>query len=546
MGGRSRSTTRRLHGLERKLDGLRAPELPGAPAFTEFRDDPVRFAQEVLGMESPVRLSTGSPYQWEILEAVRDHERVVVRTGHGTGKTTALAAAALWWLLTRPDSKVVWCAPNWTRQVIRTGFGAIGYRIRRARVPLPLIQTKGSVTVDGFGDEWSIFGVPATEPDRIEGVHADGGVLLIMDETKGIRQDVYDALQGALTGGEDSRLVMASTPGAPQGAFYRACTDDSGFWKQIHVSGKDSSRVSPTYIASQAHQYGVDSAFYQVRVKGEFADAEEGQLFSFALLERATAAKVEPGPMALGVDVARSVAGDQNAVCVARGGQVEKFVLWRSPDLMATVAKVVDVAAVALPQRVTVDAGGVGAGVADRLRQLRFPVSQVQFGGGARDTTRFRNRRAELYWSLRELLEQGRVSLPDDDELVADLLAIRYRFTQDGRIELAPKDEIRQKLGRSPDRADALALALETLEGGGPVTGCITGTFTLGGEPRLLATWEEPPPRVSPDTRRVVVRELATGEEREAWTVDAREFAERGTHVIIGPAVRPAAGVARE
>ena len=481
MGGRSRSTTRRLHGLERKLDGLHAPELPGAPAFTEFRDEPVRFAREVLGVESATRRSDGSAYQWEILEAVRDHERVAIRSGHGTGKTTSMAMLALWWLLTRPDSKVVWCAPQFDRQVRRIGFGAIRQLVRRAVVPLPIEVQAGRVVVDGFGEEWAIVGLPATEPDRIEGVHADGGVLLLMDETKGIGQDVYDALQGALTGGEDSRLVVASTPGAPLGPFFRACNEGEGFWRQIHLSSEDSSRVNAKWVEGRAREWGVESALYQMRVKGEFADAGEGQLFSYALVEKAQAAAVAPGPVTLGVDVARSIAGDVNAVCVARGGKVEKFVLWRSPDLMATVARVMGEAGQVLPESIAVDAGGVGAGVVDRLAQLRFRVQGVQFGGGAQDSQRFRNRRAELFWGLRELLEQGKVSLPDDDELVADLTSVRYRFTQDGRVELEPKDEIRKKLGRSPDRADALVLAVAHLSAKKVVSGCLMGTFSLAG-----------------------------------------------------------------
>jgi phage terminase large subunit len=481
MGGRSRSTTRRLHGLERKLDGMQAPDLPGAPAFAEYRHEPVRFAQEVLGVESATRRSDGSPYQWHILEAVRDHERVAIRSGHGTGKTTSLGILALWWLLTRPDSKVVVVAPQFARQVRGVVFAAIRQLARRARTALPVELQAGRVVVEGFGEEWAVLGMPATEPDRIEGIHAEGGVLLLMDETKGIGQDVYDALQGALTGGDDSRLVVASTPGAPQGPFFRACNDGEGWWKQIHLSSEDSSRVNPKWVEGRAREWGVESALYQMRVRGEFADAGEGQLFSFALVEKAQAADVAPGETTLGVDVARSIAGDVNAVCVARGGRVERFTLWRSPDLMVTVGRVIHEAGQVLPKGILVDAGGVGAGVADRLKQLRFAVEAVQFGGGASDPQRFRNRRAELYWGLRELLEQGKVSLPEDDELVADLTSVRYRFTQDGRVELEPKEELRKKLGRSPDRADALVLAVARLAQPKPVAAVLNGHFTMGG-----------------------------------------------------------------
>src|SRR5206468_3203492 len=101
------------------------------------------------------------------------------------------------------------------------------------------------VTVSGYGMEWGIIGLPATDPSRIEGMHAEGGLLLLLDETKGISQEVFDALQGALSGGEDSRLVIASTPGGASGPFYRACTNASGLWTVHHLSSEDSSIVSP-------------------------------------------------------------------------------------------------------------------------------------------------------------------------------------------------------------------------------------------------------------------------------------------------------------
>jgi len=87
-------------------------------------------------------------------------------------------------------------------------------------------------------------------------------------------------------------------------------------------------------------------------------------------------------------------------------------------------------------------------------------VSAVHFGGAPNDRQRFRNQRAELFWLLREALEKEELGLPDDEELIADLSALRYSFDQAGRIVLEFKDEVRKRLGRSPDRGDAVALAV--------------------------------------------------------------------------------------
>lgn len=451
---------RRLDALERKIALLTVPRGRQAD-FARYREDPVAFREEILGYPSATRRSSGEPYQDVILQAVQSHSRVAIQAGHGVGKTRVLASLALWWLLPRPYSRVVIVAPQFERQVRGVVFSELARLARRARTPLPLQLLAGQVSVTGYGLSWGIVGLPATAPDRIEGQHAEGGLLLLLDETKGVPQDCFDALMGALTGGEDSRLVVASTPGGTSGPFYRACTDQTGRWKVFRLSAEDSSLVSPAWCADRGHDWGRESPLYQSRVQGEFADAGDGQLFGLALLEHAMGRPaVENGTVTVGVDVARSISGDQNCIAVARGGKVERLVLWRSPDLMATVSRVAQEVAMTQSKTIRVDATGVGSGVVDRLRELRFPVEEVHFGGAASDPTRFRNLRAELFWGLRESLESGAAGLPDDDELVADLVGLRYAFDQAGRVIIEAKDETRRRLGRSPDRADAVALAL--------------------------------------------------------------------------------------
>jgi hypothetical protein len=206
----------------------------------------------------------------------------------------------------------------------------------------------------------------------------------------------------------------------------------------------------------------VGSPIYEARVLGQFPDAGEGVLFPLHLLE-ATVGREVPEPeddaVTLGVDVARSIAGDLNAIAIARGGELVPPVTWHSADTMQVVERVIHEVAKRGPRLMRVDVGGPGAGVCDRLRQLGHSVEEVHFGGAPRDGKRFKNRRAELFWLLRERLERGDVSLPDDDHLIADLASIRYFFAADGRIQLEAKEEVRKRVGHSPDRADAVALA---------------------------------------------------------------------------------------
>jgi len=463
--------------LDRRLEALEARQqrqtVPQAvqDRFGPYRDNPVGFVGDVLGAESATRRSNGEPYQFSVLGDLVEHPRVAVRSGHGVGKTAIDAWAALWWLLTRPFSRVLVLAPEFARQVRAIVFSEIRRWARRSRVALPVEVLANRVLVAGHGEEWSATGMSAAgESDRLEGFHAPGGVLLICDETKGIPQESFDAVQGALSGLEDSRLLVTSVPGgAGAGPFWKAC-EDAGRWVVHHLPSTDSSLVSSQWVADRAKDWGEGSPLYECRVLGRFADAGEGVLFPLPLLEAATSRVLvvpEDASLALGVDVARSVAGDQNAIAVMRGGRLERLVLWRSPDTMQTVQRVLAVVAETGAQQLAVDVGGPGGGVVDRLRQLGRTVDGVAFGSAATDPTRFVNRRSELYWGVREGLEKGTLALPDDDELVADLSAIRYAFDQRGRIALESKDDVRARLGRSPDRADAVVLAVWAAIGGG-------------------------------------------------------------------------------
>ncbi|MCH7876332.1 MAG: protein kinase, partial [Gemmatimonadetes bacterium] len=218
--------------------------------------------------------------------------------------------------------------------------------------------------------------MPATEPDRIEGMHSEAGVLLVLDETKGIPQDVYDALQGALTG-EDNRLLVTSTPGGPSGPFWRIWQRGGDAWRLHHIPSTDSSQVSQQWVAERAREWGTNAPVYQARVLGEFPDSGEGVLFPLSLLEPGVRPPIdvpENPKVVLGVDVARSIAGDLNCIAVARGPRLEATVTWRSADTMQVVSRVLHEAARCGPHHIRVDVAGVGAGVVDRLKQLGHRV----------------------------------------------------------------------------------------------------------------------------------------------------------------------------
>ncbi len=160
----------------------------------------------------------------------------------------------------------------------------------------------------------------------------------------------------------------------------------------------------------------------------------------------------------LGVDVAR-FGSDKTALCVRRGWRVESLRSFTRIDTMRTAGEAAALVRDHDIPAVFVDEGGLGAGVVDRLRELGAPVHGVQFGGKARQSGRFANMRAELFWELRRLFNDNLIAIPRDEELISQLLGLRYDVTSAGQVKMESKSSLRKRGLRSPDKADALALA---------------------------------------------------------------------------------------
>lgn len=450
---------RQLKNLRETAEELEAPQ-DLEDRFGPYREDPVGFVEEILGVEP-------EPYQAEVLSAAAQDSRITWRAAHGVGKTTVLSWTLVWWLLTRPFSRVLIVAPAYERQVGRYLLPEVRKWNRRAPESLPIEVRAQTVEVAGFGREWFATGVQASDPSKIEGAHAES-VAVLADEAKGLPADVVAALHGTQTDQSGDRLYMlASVPGGPSGPFYDSCRSDA--WTSFHTAASDSSLVSDIWIDERREEWGEGSPLFTARVEGEFPEEDEGTLFPLSDLEAAAERTVEftdgSPPPSFGVDPARH--GDDRSA----------LAIWRGPELMTLETRqgrnTVEVASWIAseinrrePASVSVDEIGIGAGVVDRLEQLghRSVVNGVNVGASAERSDLYANIRAEVFWQLREALERGEVSLPDHDDLLAELSAFRFDYSSRGKIVLESKSETKRRVGRSPDLADAVALGFQAHE----------------------------------------------------------------------------------
>lgn len=424
-----------------------------------LRSDPVFFCREVLGVDPWSR-------QREVLAALCGHDRVSVRSGHGTGKSFIASCAALWFLYAFYPAKVITTAPTQT-QVRHVLWNEIRRLHARARVPLG-----GSVLEERIqlGDDAFAMGIATDAAERLQGYHAEH-LLVILDEAPGVRPEIWEAAETLLTG-RVGKILAIGNPTVPAGLFYDTFREGSD-WERLKISCLDSPNlrdegmyprlVGRRWIEARRREWGEGTPLWQARVLGEFPDDATNVLVPRPWLESLPVIAARCGELRLGVDVARH-GEDATVFCLRDDAGVihdEEQHGWTTMQTTGSVMQLVETHGI-LPENVFIDDTGVGAGVTDRLREQGQQVTAVVAAARADDPAHFTNRRAEMFWRLREALSPdapARLAVPRAfAALRRELTALTYGLASSGAIYLDKKTELRASLHGSPNHADALAL----------------------------------------------------------------------------------------
>jgi len=371
----------------------------------------------------------------------------------------------LWTLFTKFPSKTVVTAPT-TAQL----FDALFSELKRwaSKLPLPLqelIEVKAErIELKNAPSESFITARTsrAEQPEALQGVHSDF-VLLIADEASGIPESVFEAASGSMSG-HHATTILLGNPVRSSGFFYDTHHKLAPYWKTFVVPCHASPRVSPAYIEEMATRYGIDSNAYRIRVLGEFPRADDDTLIAMELIEGSTTRDVDPilgAPLVWGLDIAR-YGPDSTVLLQRRGNAVTSITRWSRTDTMETVGRVKMAWDTAAPQdrpeEILADVIGIGAGVVDRLRELKLPVRGVNVSESPSIKGGHHNLRAELWCSMKAWFEKRDVRIPPNEHLISELAACKFRITSAGKIQIESKDEARSRGLPSPDVADALML----------------------------------------------------------------------------------------
>lgn len=468
-------------------------------AILFYADEPIYFVEDIIK-------ATPDQKQRDILRSLRDYSMTSVRSGHGIGKSAVEAWAVIWFLCTRPFPKIPCTAPT-EHQLMDVLWAEISKWMRNNPVLREeLIWTKEKLYMKGYPEEW--FAVPrtATNPEALQGFHADH-VLYIIDEASGVSDKVFEPVLGAMTG-EDAKLLMMGNPTRLSGFFFDSHHRNRAQYSAIHVDGRDSQHVSKKFVQQIIDMFGLDSDVFRVRVSGEFPKSTPDSLIMMEWCEAATQLNPEivRSRVDIGVDVARY--GDDSSALypVIDKAQSDGYELYhhnRTTEISGYVVQMIKRYAIECLDaviRVKVDCDGLGVGVYDnlydltdqiidevwrdrcrregvdpdngnqwnecqRIPQLDLEIVECHFGaaGGKideEDPVEYSNSTGLMWGKVRKLLQAGALQIPDDDALISQLSNRRYSVNKDGKLELERKEAMKKRGLPSPDIADALALAL--------------------------------------------------------------------------------------
>ncbi len=432
----------------------------------QWRDSPSRFVREMFQ-------ATPDDWQEEGLQNFNANQRMAFKSSKGTGKTTELAWFGWLFMLTRRHPKIM--ATSITGDNLKAGLWtemAKWYHVPSAAFLRDrfVIQKESIVCRDHpetwwmQARTWSARDDASQQANSLAGVHAEN-TLALCDEMGGYPDAVMAAIEAQLAGDGDHKIVGAGNPTHTTGPLYRACTTERKFWYVIQITSdpdnpKRSKRVPVAWALQQIEKFGRDNPYVLVNVFGDFPPSSLNALIGPDEVSRVLGAHLQKheyewAQKRLGVDVAR-FGNDRTCLFPRQGKATFLPVVLRNAETTQISARVVLAHSKFQQEQTFVDGVGVGAGVVDLLRVGRLPgVVEVQ-PAGKPDDERYANKRAEMWFRMTQALKDGMI-LPNIPEIVAELTSPTYTLNKQGRLIVEEKDQIKERLGYSPDIADGLA-----------------------------------------------------------------------------------------
>lgn len=395
--------------------------------------------------------------------------RLAVTSGHGIGKSAMTAWLVDWIMSTRPfaqgtvtantsgqlESKTWAQIAKWTKMCITAHW----FDISTGRGSMKMAQKN-------YKESWYCSAQTCREEnsESFAGQHAANSTsFYLFDEASAIPDIIQEVAKGGMTDGEPMMFAFGN-PTRNTGWFRECFGKTKHRWITRQIDSRTVSITNKKELERDIADYGDDSDYVRVRIKGQFPSVSSQQFIGNeaveAAIHREAVCHIED-PLIMGVDVAR-FGDDQSIICFRKGRDctIIPWQKYRGIDTMQLVAHIIAAARQHNVNAIFIDGGGVGGGVVDRVRQLNATVYEVQFGAKADysyasdERIRYANKRAEMWGNMREWLKGG--TIPNDQSLIDGLTGVEYGYNLNNEISLEKKADMKKRGLASPDEADAL------------------------------------------------------------------------------------------
>lgn len=442
-----------------------------------FTHNPLGYVRYAYDWGQGELSNSQGPREWQaqILRDIGQHLKnpetryqplmIAVASGHGIGKSSLISMIENWGMSTCEDCKVVVTA-NTENQLRTKTWPEIGKWLRLAINGHWFKHTATAMFANDPKHEktWRADAVAWSEnnTEAFAGLHNEGKrIILIFDEASAIADKVWEVAEGALTDeGTEIIWLAFGNPTRNTGRFRECFRRFRHRWKTYQIDSRTVEGTNKKQIQKWVDDYGEDSDFVKVRVRGIFPSMSAKQFISEDDVEAAFGRHLrkeqyEFAPVILGVDPAWS--GDDDLVIVKRQGLYSEILLTMPKnDNDVQVANIIcRLQDEHKAQAVFVDAG-YGTGIVSAGKTMGRSWQLVWFGGGATDKG-CKNKRAEMWRDMRDWLKQGG-AIPKDNVLRDDLTSVETIANLQGLIQLESKESLKERGMPSPNKADALAL----------------------------------------------------------------------------------------
>lgn len=396
---------------------------------------------------------------WEVVQEA-------VASGHGIGKSALVAWLVLWAMSTHEDTRGVVTANTDTQLRTKTWPEVSKwYTLAINRHWFHLTATAIYSADPDHEKTWRVDILPWSEhnTEAFAGLHNEGKrILLIFDEASAIADKIWEVAEGALTD-EATEIIWCAfgNPTRNTGRFRECFRKYRHRWKTRHIDSRTVDGTNKAQLAKWVQDYGEDSDFVRVRVRGQFPAQSIKQFISGDLVDAARGRHLRPeqynfAPVIITCDPAWE--GDDELVIGKRQGLMFEIleVIPKNDNDVLIANKLARYEDEYRADAVFVD-GGYGTGIVSAGRTMGRSWRIVWFSEKAADPG-YVNKRAEMWGAVKQWLADGG-SIPDDDELAQDLIGPETVARLDGKIQLESKKDMKERGLPSPNKADALALS---------------------------------------------------------------------------------------